>query len=66
MPDMLAEAKPADSQLLEQEVRPSALWFADEIADNDQRMSAARGIIIAVLISIPFWLLVGVAIYQLI
>ncbi|MEA2790895.1 MAG: hypothetical protein QOG73_3301, partial [Acetobacteraceae bacterium] len=29
-------------------------------------MSAARGVIIALLISIPFWVLVGVAIYQLI
>ncbi|MEA2776773.1 MAG: hypothetical protein QOF90_2179 [Acetobacteraceae bacterium] len=66
MPDTLAEAKPIDSRLLGQEVRPPALWFADEIADNDQRMSAARGVIIALLISIPFWVLVGVAIYRLI
>jgi hypothetical protein len=61
----LAEAELADSVLVEETVRPSAVWFTDDFADNDRRLPAARGVIIAMMISTPFWVLVGVAIYLL-
>jgi hypothetical protein len=72
MPTELAEAKPADSALLgdaarlSEAARPLALSSAGEVADNDRRLSAARGIMTAVLISSPFWVLLGVAIYMLV
>jgi hypothetical protein len=37
----------------------------EQILDLDHSMTAARGIACAVLISIPFWLLFGFAIYLL-
>jgi hypothetical protein len=65
LPAQLAEAKPGDPVLFEETVRPPVLSFAGEIADNDRRMLVARGVSIAVLISAPFWMLVGVIIFLL-
>jgi hypothetical protein len=59
----VAEAKPADSAPFQRAARPADHSSAGEVGHINRRGSAARGIMIAVLISFPFWVLVGVAIY---
>jgi hypothetical protein len=56
----VAEAEPADSAPFQRAARPADHSSAGEVG---RRGSAARGIMIAVLISFPLWVLLGVAIY---
>jgi hypothetical protein len=43
---------------------PDATLASDRVSDDD-RLSPVRGIVGAVLISVPFWVLVGFALYLL-
>jgi hypothetical protein len=64
MSAQLAEAEPVDLVLVQEAAQPPASWFDERAADDDRRM-AAWGVIIAVMISCPFWVLIGVAIWWL-
>ncbi len=55
----IAETRPGSSALLKTEVRPSV----PRLADGERPCMAIRGVILAVLISLPIWVLVGIAIY---
>jgi hypothetical protein len=64
MSTQLAETRPHDAVLVEGPVPSADPVFAEECADNDHWLSAARGVVTAVLIATPFWMLVCVAIYM--
>jgi hypothetical protein len=62
-------AQSADAELIERRIdhevagRSLADYGADDAVEDDRRISAARGIAVAVMISVPFWALVGFTIY---
>ncbi len=60
----------ADAELLAPEAvrtaTPQAQPLYDDVeADDDDRLAVARGVLGAVIISTPFWILIGFAIYML-
>jgi hypothetical protein len=59
-----AEVELADTDVGDQIERPFAPSFAKEVVE-DGRMSPARGVLLAVLIAAPVWVLVAGAIYVL-
>jgi hypothetical protein len=63
MSTQLAETRLVEPVLVEAAVRPSVPEFAEEVADDDRWLSAPRGVVTAVLLATPFWMLVCVAIY---
>jgi hypothetical protein len=60
----LAEAEQAGSDRFQ--TQPSAASLDIVVLDDNRQRSAATGIIIAVMISTPFWLLVGLMVYLLV
>lgn len=60
----------ADAELLAPEAAraatPQAQPVYDDVeADDDDRLAVARGVLGAVIISTPFWILIGFTIYML-
>jgi hypothetical protein len=65
MSTLFAEAELAGPARLEDLTRPAVAGFDEFDADEEQRLSAVRGIAAAVLISLPFWGLVAFTVYVL-
>ena len=62
MATLLADSKPVDHDVITDAVeRPVTGCKA---AKSGRQMTAARGIAIAVLISVPFWMLVALTVYK--
>jgi hypothetical protein len=65
MSTQLAEAELTDLATVEDVVRRAAAEFGEDNTGDERQMSAARGIVIAMLISLPFWALVVFTVYML-
>ena len=55
----VADAELADSGLVRQAPNRRSMAYSADAPRNDQGTRAARGILIAVIISIPFWALIA-------
>jgi hypothetical protein len=64
MSTQLAGAEPVNLVLVREAVRPSVPSLDERFADDERRV-AARGVIIAVMIACPIWVLVGLAVWWL-
>jgi hypothetical protein len=62
MTTRFAEVEPADA--IGKIERPLVPSFTEEACEDNERVSPARGVILAVLLSAPCWLLIGVAMYM--
>jgi len=60
----LADAKMFEPTIVDPD-EPDASLNASNVDDDDDRLSPAKGILGAVLISVPFWVLVGFTLYLL-
>jgi hypothetical protein len=65
MSTQLAEAELTDLATVEDVVRRSGAEFGEDNTGDERHMSAPRGIVIAMLISLPFWGLVVFTVYML-
>jgi hypothetical protein len=65
MSTLFAEAELAGPVRIGDVARSAVVGFDEFDADEEQRLSAVRGIAAAVLISLPFWGLVAFTVYVL-
>jgi hypothetical protein len=65
MATQLADAERIDVRVLHDAAMHPFLGDDADPADGDERSTAARGILTAVLISTPFWGLIGLMMYLL-
>jgi hypothetical protein len=61
----LANAKPADPDGVNESARRPIAGLPTDVTKDNRRMRAAWGITLAVLISVPFWAVIAVALYLL-
>jgi hypothetical protein len=60
-----AEAELAILEALQAAPPQAPRRFDDVEAEDDDRLAIARGVLGAVIISTPFWILIGITIYML-
>ena len=65
MATQLADAALIDPRTIQQPAGRSVTGYDSEAMPDDGRLTAARGIVTAVLISTPFWALIAFTVYLL-
>jgi hypothetical protein len=65
MSAQLSNTALAEVMTTEGVVPRSVAGVGDQPADDDQQMASARGTIVAVLIALPCWALIGFTVYML-